>query len=272
MRGAPGRPRGPAPLGYTRATPGIRTPELEPTHSMIDSVCVVGAGRAGSAVAARLRERGIAVSVTGRALQTGSAGHVLLCVPDRAIAEVAARIPVGPWVAHVSGATPVAALAPHGRRYAVHPLQTLTRDRGAEQLDGAFGAIGGETPEALAQARALAALLGLHPFEIADGDRPAYHAGAALAANFLVTLQRAATLLFASAGAPPEGLAPLLRRVVDNGFDLTGPVARGDQATIDAHRAAIGERTPELAPLYTALVDATRALVLHEPAAPGAAA
>lgn len=241
---------------------------------MIDSVCVVGAGRAGSAIAARLRERDIAVSVTGHALQTGSAGHVLLCVPDRAVAEVAARIPVGPWVAHVSGVTPVAALAPHVRRFAVHPLQTLTRARGAEQLDGAWGAIGGETPEALEQARDLAQLLGLQPFVIADRDRPAYHAGAALAANFLVTLQRAAALLFASAGAPPEGLAPLLRRVVDNGFDLTGPVARGDEGTVAAHRAAIEERAPELAPLYAALAAATRELVLRDgtaPAAPAAA-
>ena len=72
---------------------------------MIHSVCVVGAGRVGSAVAARLEERGLAVLRTGRELATGSAELVVLCVPDGAIAEAAARIPVGPWLAHTSGAT-----------------------------------------------------------------------------------------------------------------------------------------------------------------------
>lgn len=224
---------------------------------MIDSVCVVGAGRAGSAVAARLRERGVAVAVTGRDLRAGTAGLVLLCVPDAAIAPVAARIEPGPWVAHVSGATPLAALAPHERRFGVHPLQTLTRARGAEQLDGAWAAIGGETVEALAHARELAELLGLRPFRIAEGDRAAYHAGCSIAANFLVTLQRAALRLLEPAGVPAEALAPLLARVVENGFDLTGPIARGDARTVEAHLAAIAERAPELDGLYRTLAAAT---------------
>jgi predicted short-subunit dehydrogenase-like oxidoreductase (DUF2520 family) len=230
---------------------------------MIDSICVVGAGRVGSALAARLRERGLPVSVTGRELEVGSAGHILLCVPDGAIADVAAQIAPGPWVAHVSGATPLAALAPHTRRFGVHPLQTFTRTRGAEQIDGAFAAVGGETPDALAEAQALAELLGLQPFTIADRDRAAYHAGAAIAASYLVTLQRAASRLFISAGAPPAALTPLIRRTVENGFDLTGPIARGDRATIDAHIAALRERAPGLEPLYRVLADATVELVVN---------
>ena len=85
-----------------------------------------------------------------------AADLVLLCVPDSVIAEVAAAVPIGPWIAHVSGATRLSALDPHERRFSVHPLQTLTRERGAEQLDGAWGAIGGETDEALDRARWLA--------------------------------------------------------------------------------------------------------------------
>ena len=227
----------------------------------IDSVCVVGAGRAGSAVAARLRERGLAVAVTGRTLATGSAGLVLLCVPDREIAPVAAAIPPGPWIAHVSGATPLAALAPHTRRFGVHPLQSLTRDRGPEQLDGAWGAVGGDTPEALAMAHELARLLGLRPFELADRDRAAYHAAAAFGANFTVTLYHAAARLLDGCGVPPEALAPLVRRVVDNGFALTGPIQRGDRATVEAHLAALAERAPELEPLYRLLARATVELV-----------
>ena len=108
---------------------------------MIERAQVIGAGRVGSAMAARLRERGLDLSPNGPEL-------VLLCVPDRAIAEVAEALEPGPWVAHVSGATPLAALAPHERRFGLHPLQTFTRGRGAEQLDGAFAAVTAETDEA----------------------------------------------------------------------------------------------------------------------------
>ena len=70
---------------------------------MFEEITVIGAGRAGTTIAARLRERGIRV---------GDDGDLrLLCVPDRAIAEVARSIEPGPWVAHVSGATPLASRA-----------------------------------------------------------------------------------------------------------------------------------------------------------------
>src|SRR5437016_858049 len=124
---------------------------------MVETVQVVGAGRVGSAVAARLAQRGVE-------LREDSAELVLLCVPDAAIAEVAARIEPGPWVAHVSGATPLAALAPHERRFGVHPLQTFTKARGPEQLDGAWAAVTAETPDADARATWLAERLGLRPF------------------------------------------------------------------------------------------------------------
>ena len=164
---------------------------------------------------------------------------MLLCVPDRAIAEVAAPSRPGPWVAHVSGATPLAALDPHARRFGVHPLQTFTRARGAEQLDGAFAAVSAETDEAREVGLWLARTLGLEPFTLADSKRVAYHAGAAIASNYLVTLRRAAGSLLEAAGAPPEALDPLMRRTIENDFELTGPIARGDWATVDAHVAAI---------------------------------
>jgi predicted short-subunit dehydrogenase-like oxidoreductase (DUF2520 family) len=217
---------------------------------MFDSVTVIGAGRAGSAIAARLRERGVRTSEDGDLR--------LLCVPDRAIADVARSIPVGPWVAHVSGATPLSELAPHVRRFSVHPLQTLTKQRGPEQLDGAWAAITGESPEALERARALADTLGLHPFVLADDRRALYHAGAAIASNFLVTLHRAASRLLLDAGAPPEALTPLMERTIENDFELTGPIARGDRATVERHLAAIHAEEPALEPLYVAFAEATK--------------
>ena len=224
---------------------------------MLDTVEVVGAGRVGSAVAARLRERGVAVA--SDELSQGPPALVLLCVPDGAIADVARSIAPGPWVAHVSGATPLTALDPHHRRFSMHPLQTFTKRRGPEQLDGAFAAVSAETPEARTVAFELAETLGLRPFELRDGDRVLYHAGASIASNFLVTLHRAASRLFEDAGAPPEALEPLMRRTIENGFDLTGPISRGDWTTVDAHLEAIRARRPELAAMYTALAEATAA-------------
>lgn len=212
---------------------------------------VVGRGRVGAAVAARLSER-------GRLVEAGDVDLWLICVPDGAIAEVADGIPEGPWVAHVSGATPLAALDPHTRRFSVHPLQTFTRARGAEQIDGAWAAATGETDEARDAARSLAELLGLRPFVLADDRRAIYHAGASIASNFLVTIHRAAVRALEAAGAPPDALVPLMRRTIENGFDLTGPIARGDLKTVDAHLAAIRHDLPDLEPMYRALAEATR--------------
>jgi predicted short-subunit dehydrogenase-like oxidoreductase (DUF2520 family) len=220
---------------------------------VLNRIHVIGSGRVGSAVAARLRERGVAVGEDDPEL-------VLLCVPDSAIAEVAASVSPGPWVAHVSGATPLAALTPHARRFSVHPLQTFTRERGAEQLDGAWAAVTAETEASRAAGRWLAETLGLRPFDLADSARTLYHAGAVFASNYVVTLQRAASLLFESAGAPPEALEPLMRRTIENGFELTGPIARGDWDTVAAHRAAIQEHRAELDHLYETLAGAPLAL------------
>src|SRR5438445_962808 len=220
---------------------------------MIERACVVGAGRVGSAVGARLAERGVELTERDPELY-------LLCVPDRAIAELARGLEPGPWVAHVSGATPLAALKPHARRFSVHPLQTFTRARGPEQLDGAWAAVTAETEAARDAGRSLAETLGLRPFDLADSARTLYHAGAVFASNYVVTLQRAASLLFESAGAPPEALEPLMRRTIENGFELTGPIARGDWDTVAAHRAAIQEHRAELDNLYETLAGATLAL------------
>jgi predicted short-subunit dehydrogenase-like oxidoreductase (DUF2520 family) len=223
---------------------------------MISTVRVIGTGRAGSTIAARLAERGLPV-VTGRE-PLADADLVVLAVPDSAIAEVAQQVPIGPWLAHVSGATSLAALDPHTRRFSVHPLQTLTRERGAEQLDGAWAAVTAEGDEAREAARWLAETLGLRPFDLADADKPLYHAGAATASNFLVTLHHAAARLLEESGAPPEALVPLMTRTIENGFVLTGPIARGDWSTVEAHLRALEERAPDLVPLYRALAQATR--------------
>jgi predicted short-subunit dehydrogenase-like oxidoreductase (DUF2520 family) len=227
---------------------------------LFENVVIVGPGRVGTVLAARLAARGVAARLTGRDLDVAGAGLLLLAVPDRAIADVAATIEPGPWLAHVSGATPLAALDPHRRRFSLHPLQSFDPSRGPEQLDGVFAALTAESREALAAARELAALLDLRPFELADEHRVRYHAGAAVASNFLVTLHAAASELFDAAGAPPAALEPLMRGTIASGFLLNGPIARGDDAVVAAHLEAIAAAAPHLEPLYSALADATRAV------------
>jgi predicted short-subunit dehydrogenase-like oxidoreductase (DUF2520 family) len=107
----------------------------------------------------------------------------------------------------------------------------------------------------------LARLLGLTPFALAEEQRDAYHAGAAIASNYLVTLRRAAGSLLEAAGAPPEALDPLMRRTIENDFELTGPIARGDWLTVEAHLAAIRRERPQLEPMYAALAEATKELL-----------
>jgi predicted short-subunit dehydrogenase-like oxidoreductase (DUF2520 family) len=102
--------------------------------------------------------------------------------------------------------------------------------------------------------------------EVPERDRVAYHAAASLASNFLITLEAAAEHLAATAGVDRDMLVVLVRATIDNwaalGAEraLTGPVARGDERTVAAQRAAVQERTPELLELFDALVERTRAL------------
>ena len=222
---------------------------------MIESVKVIGVGRVGTAVSARLAERGI---------ESGEDADVLLlCVPDAAISDTVRWLSpdTAQWVAHPSGATPLSALDPHARRFGLHPLQSFTRARGPEQLDGAYAAVTAETDEAREVGFELARLLGLEPFSLAERDRALYHAGAAIASNYLVTLHEVAAELLRAASAPPEALVPLMRRTIENGFELTGPIARGDWETVDAHLAAIRAERPQLEPMYVALAETTKALL-----------
>ena len=219
---------------------------------MFERVKVVGRGRVGSAVATRLAGRGHSVVDDDPEL-------VILCVPDSVIPEVARSITAGPWMCHTSGATSITALAPHTARFTVHPLQTIVKGRGPEQLDGAWAAVTGDDADGVARASWLARELGLQPFELGDEMRALYHAGATLASNYLVTLYRTACRAFELAGAPPAALVPLMRRTIENNFELTGPIARGDWETVERHLSAIRADAPELEDMYRALTKATRA-------------
>jgi predicted short-subunit dehydrogenase-like oxidoreductase (DUF2520 family) len=235
-------------------------------------LAIVGRGRVGHALADTLRAAGYEVNgPLGRGAHGTGADCVLLCVPDGEIARAAGNVLLGPLVGHCSGATGLDVLAPH-EAFSLHPLMTVTA-AGAD-FAGAGAAIAGATPRALALASELAYGLGMRPVEIAEPDRPAYHAAASIASNFLITLEAAAERLGAGVGLERDQFVPLVQATVENWARLgperalTGPVARGDEATVARQRAAVAEAAPELLELFDALVKATRELAAHRESQP----
>jgi predicted short-subunit dehydrogenase-like oxidoreductase (DUF2520 family) len=225
-------------------------------------LAIVGRGRVGTALARAFAEAGIDVEGPLARGEQPTADVVLLCVPDGEIANAASAVDAR-MVGHVSGATPLDAVD-----FGLHPLQTVTGPD--TDFSGCGCAIAGSTPEALELARGLALAVRMEPFEIDDSARAAYHAAASIASNFVVTLEWMGERVAAAAGIKPEDarrmLAPLVRQAVDNWASLgpqaalTGPIARGDELTVQRQRKAIEDAAPDLLPVFDALADATRSL------------
>ena len=133
-------------------------------------------------------------------------------------------------------------------------------------LRGAGAAVDGTSPRALATAHTLAAALGMQATRVEPEDRAAYHAAGAIAANFLVALEACAERLAATTGITRAQLAPLVLATAEQWARLgpeaalTGAIARGDEATVERHRAVVAERTPELLAVWTELAEVTRAV------------
>jgi predicted short-subunit dehydrogenase-like oxidoreductase (DUF2520 family) len=242
----------------------------EDTHHP-GAVAVVGGGRLGSVLVQALHAAGHPCSGPHPRGYPGEPvdGIVLLCVPDAAIASAAALIRPGPLVGHCSGATGLSALGSR-RGFSMHPVMTFTAQTSPDVLAGTAAAVAGTDPPALAVARDLARRLGMRPFTVAESDRTAYHAATAMAANFLVTLESASAALLRTAGIDRAVLLPLARAALENwgvqgAAALTGPVARGDRAVVDSHRQVIAARTPELLPMFDALVVSTYQLAQSHP-------
>lgn len=225
---------------------------------------VIGAGRLGHALVRALRDANAnIVGPLGRGEHVLPCDVVLLCVPESAIADLAASIPAGPIVGHCSASFPLDALAPHERLQA-HPLMPITK-AGAD-FRGAVCATDGNTPRAHEVADALARLVGMRPVHVPAEKRALYHASASMAANFLTTLGDAAERLAKPCGIERKDLAPLIRAAVENWLALggkqalVGPVSRNQTETVARQRAAVAEIAPDLLPLWDAMVSSTRKL------------
>lgn len=219
-----------------------------------------------------LQEAGVEATLldrTRRSEDTLRAALVLIAVPDDAIGEVAAAIAAGHAVGerhvvlHLSGLLDrhaLRALAATGAALgSFHPLQSIADPSTASvRLRGAFAGLEGDD-RALETGERLAGALGMHPVRLAPGAKAAYHAGAVIASNYVVVLASVAEGLAREAGVPPAQARalylPLMQGTVGNlalgpAAALTGPVRRGDAATVRRHLAAL---TPADRALYRAL-------------------
>ena len=232
-------------------------------------VCVIGPGRAGTTIALALQAAGHSVSgpAARGQLVPADCDAILVCVPDSKIADVIETLPTGPLVGHCCGAHGTELLGSR-RGFCLHPLMTLSGN--AADLHGAWAAIDGTDPQSLELARSLATDMGLIPAIISAENRSKYHAAAAIASNFLVALEASAERIAESAGLPRAALVPLVSQTVANWAEkgskasLTGPIARGDTATVARHRSAIASCAPDLLDLFDALRAVTESLAADE--------
>jgi len=252
---------------------------------------LAGPGRAGQALSLRLVDAGhhllgvlarnpdaavaAADRLRSRPLEWGaplpSADLLVLAVSDDAVSDVAADLaPLAGAVeaaVHLSGLTPVAALAPLAgscRLGSFHPLQTLpTPEVGAARLEGSWVAITSDDNLLADRLFSLAASIGTRPFALEEDAKARYHAAASAAANYPLAALAMAHDLFAAAGVDFAVARPLVEAVIDNAFALgpgaalTGPVARGDVGTVRAQLEAVTAARPDLVADFVRFARAT---------------
>jgi predicted short-subunit dehydrogenase-like oxidoreductase (DUF2520 family) len=231
----------------------------------LESIAIIGPGRAGTAIRDRLHARGRDALLTRDPGAAASADLVLVATPDDAIAPVAAGLDSVTHLGMLAGATPLAALGGRSGRFVLHPVQTLSTDGGAAQLDGTTAFITARDAAGWAAARALCEALDVRAVELDEGVRPLPHAACVIASNYVLALEALAVDLLGRAGVDRStaiaALRPLVERTVARSlaggdFVPTGPVARGDAGTIRRHLAALDRAAPDTAKLYRALGEA----------------
>ena len=258
------------------------------------AVSIVGCGRVGGAIGLALQRAGYTITAawsrsrTGRqrahrildvpvladpAEVAGAGDVVFVAVPDDAIGEVTGRLAPGirtrAFVVHTSGGTSTSVLAPArdagARTASMHPLQTVPdAARGADAIRGSAVAVTCAPEDRLDLFR-IARAWGGRPFLLPDDAKPKYHAAAVFASNFIVSSVWAATALLREVGLRDTTtvLTPLLRGTVENIVArgpqkaLTGPVLRGDAATIRRHIKELAAAEPEVLEAYRTLTKLT---------------
>ena len=265
--------------------------------------CVIGPGRLGSTLIAALDRAGLTVSAVGvhQDDDTGFDGGPArvrvvdaaleadawwLAVPDDDVFAVAGQLASAmpgarrsgraPLAIHSSGLGSLHLLKPLHEAgvlaLCLHPLQTFAGDGRADVLDGVPCAVTAWDEAVARLGEELAGKLGMHPFRLADERKTLYHLAAAVSCNLLVALESDAAKLMGEATGREDGmrlLAPLVKTTVENlaargpAGALTGPITRGDIATVRAHLRLLDREAPRVANAYRAL--SLEALALAAP-------
>jgi predicted short-subunit dehydrogenase-like oxidoreductase (DUF2520 family) len=258
-------------------------------------VGIVGAGRVGSVVGAALARAGHSIdavsAVSDASLRRAerllpgvpirgvdevveSTDFVLLAVPDDVLRPLVAGLAetdvwrAGQIVAHTSGAYGVDVLDPATARgvvgLALHPVMTFAgRPEDLDRLDGATWGVTAQD-DLRAVAETLVLEMGGEPIWVPESARRLYHAALSIGSNHLVTVVNDALSVLSSAGVaePSRLIAPLVSASLDNALRLgdaalTGPVSRGDAATVAAHLRVLADHNPEVLAAYRAMARRT---------------
>jgi predicted short-subunit dehydrogenase-like oxidoreductase (DUF2520 family) len=197
------------------------------------------------------------------------AAVVLLCAGDSQLAGLVSDMAVHDWkgktALHTSGALCSDVLDPLRRRGAaaasVHPMMTFVR-RAATSLQHVSFALEGDA-KAVRIARALVRDLGGHSFPIKKSAKPLYHAFGAFASPLLIATLAAGERVARQAGLSATQVRAVMRPIVEQTLEnyleegtagaFSGPLVRGDVATIRKHLDALRE-VPQVREAYVALV------------------
>ena len=195
---------------------------------------------------------------------------VVVGVKDDAIEAMDAMLANLPWlsaqttVLHFSGAHSSRIFRQLLRKGvslgSLHPVYAFAEVTTAlAQLRGHFCAVEGDA-SALPLLHDLAATAGLQPFAIAAQDKSRYHAALSVSANYLVTLNAYARSILINTGLPETVAAVLVHSLMQQNLNqladlppqqaLTGPIVRGDAATVAAHLKVLSASEQ---PLYRVL-------------------
>ena len=206
---------------------------------------------------------------------------VFITAPDGSIWEIASKAPwsKGQLAVHCSGALSLGPLEAvklaGGLRGAFHPFQTFagitSADEAVERVRGAAFAVDGDGP-ALETLKTMAQALGGRAISLNDGDRPIYHASAVISCGYLGVLVQAAVDVWREMGFSEDqalsAILPIARTTLDNisrsgvNPSVTGPLMRGDKATVAAHISSLEKRLPHLIPMYRDMARGTYKMAL----------
>jgi predicted short-subunit dehydrogenase-like oxidoreductase (DUF2520 family) len=216
------------------------------------------------------RRVGARLVVAGK--ESLAADVVWITVPDDAIANAARQVArsddwKGKLVFHSSGALTsdeLAALRAKGARVAsVHPMMTFVRDE-VPQMSGVAFALEGDAA-AVSAARSIVEALGAKPFVIKKQNKLLYHVFGSFASPMVIALMATMEEVALAAGIRKREIktimAPLLRQTLANYLKrdapsaFSGPLARGDVATLRRHLATL-QKLPNVKEIYVALANA----------------